>query len=105
MTRNSIESIEYGQNEEDNVDPDDSDGDGERHGDGEDGEVRGAASEHDPEEVLLLRAIRQAADLSVHRQGDKHLPQAQTNVLHQGEGPGGETKNMLSHVGRLIMLL
>ena len=84
------ENSKYGQNEEDIVGIAASDGDGEHLGVGEDGEIRGAAGEHDPEEVLLLRALRQAADLPVHGQGDQHLPQAQADVLHQGERTGGE---------------
>ena len=82
--------FKYGQNEEDIVDIAASNDDGEHLGVGEDGKIRGAAGEHDPEEVLLLRALRQAADLPVHGQGDQHLPQAQADVLHQGEGTGGE---------------
>ena len=54
------------------------------------GDVPATQGQHDPAPGLLLCPFREGANMPVHRAGHQHLPQLEADVLHQGEGTGGE---------------
>ena len=60
--------------------------------------LQGGQGPDDPETVLLLHALRQAAHLSVHQPPDRHLPRAEADVLHQGEGTGGGNVELFAYL-------